>query len=159
MFTNELSRYRSINKPTTILLVDDDLGDCELTKRALKSAGPNVVLMHVSNGEEAMAYLLASVEEPASADRPHPDIVLLDINMPKLGGKGVMRELRANPKLRGLPVVALTTSNDSKDVQDMYDLGVNSYITKPSAMEQFKESLTSLLNFWFQTASLPKACS
>jgi len=142
-------------KPAVILLAEDDPGDQELTQRALEQSRIRNELYIVEDGEEALDYLLrrGKYEDPASS--PKPDLMLLDLNMPKVDGKRVLQQMRADPNLRRVPVVALTTSRQEQDIISTYDLGVNSYIVKPVNMDQFINAIKVLKDYWFQIVVLP----
>jgi len=142
-------------KPAVILLAEDDPGDQELTQRALEQSRIRNELYIVEDGEEALDYLLrrGKYEDPASS--PKPDLMLLDLNMPKVDGKRVLEQMRADPNLRRVPVVALTTSRQEQDIISTYDLGVNSYIVKPVNMDQFINAIKVLKDYWFQIVVLP----
>jgi len=126
-----------------------------LTQRALEQSRIRNELYIVEDGEEALDYLLrrGKYEDPASS--PKPDLMLLDLNMPKVDGKRVLEQMRADPNLRRVPVVALTTSRQEQDIISTYDLGVNSYIVKPVNMDQFINAIKVLKDYWFQIVVLP----
>ncbi|MEW6742318.1 MAG: response regulator [Planctomycetota bacterium] len=138
-----------------ILLAEDDAGDQELIRRALEEGGVPVELHVVQDGEQALDYLLrrGRYSDPRLSPRPH--LMLLDLNMPKLDGKQVLREMLEQPELRRLPVVALTTSRDEKDVRETYELGANSYVRKPERAEQYVSLVRSLEAYWFDLVVLP----
>ena len=142
-------------KPAVILLAEDDRGDQELTRRALEQSRIRNDLYIVEDGEEALDYLLrrGRYEDPASS--PKPDLMLLDLNMPKMDGKQLLKQMRADPNLRRIPVVALTTSKQESDIIRTYDLGANSYIVKPVDMDQFVNAIKVLKDYWFQIVVLP----
>ena len=142
-------------KPAVILLAEDDPGDQELTRRALEQSRIRNELYIVEDGEEALDYLLrrGKYENPASS--PKPDLMLLDLNMPKMDGKQLLKQMRADPSLRRIPVVALTTSKQESDIIRTYDLGANSYIVKPVNMDQFINAVKVLKDYWFQIVVLP----
>ena len=142
-------------KPAVILLAEDDPGDQELTRRALEQSRIRNELYIVEDGEEALDYLLrrGKYEDPASS--PKPDLMLLDLNMPKMDGKQLLKQMRADPNLRRIPVVALTTSKQESDIIRTYDLGANSYIVKPVDMDQFINAIKVLKDYWFQIVVLP----
>ncbi|MBZ0270066.1 response regulator [bacterium] len=138
-----------------ILLVEDDPGDTVLTRRALDGGGiPNECHV-VRDGEEALAYLkrLAPYDDPK--DSPAPDLVLLDLNLPRVDGKTVLREIRADERLRSLIVIVLSTSGSETDVADAYRLGSNTYIRKPMGASNFMEMIRTLEDYWFRVALLP----
>ncbi len=140
----------------TILLVEDDPGDQELTRRALADAGIHHDLRVVEDGEEALQYLMRQgvYDNPMSA--PTPQLVLLDLNLPRIDGKKVLQRIRERPDLRRLPVVVLTTSLQEEDVAQIYELGANSYIAKPVDLSAFVDVLRSLTHYWFETVVLPR---
>ncbi len=139
----------------TILLVDDDRADQELVRRALRKVDAEIDFQTAHDGQEALDYLLASSGFTESSDKPTPALILLDINMPRLDGRKFLRRMRANEALRSIPVVTFTTSTANRDIQDMYQLGTNSYIAKPSSFSTLVELMESLHKFWFETARLP----
>lgn len=147
---------RDTATPVTILLADDDPGDRNLTCRAFSRGKLNNRLFVVEDGEEALDFLLhrGKYEDPASS--PRPDLVLLDLNMPKLDGRTVLDRIRSTPELRRIPVVVLTTSRQEEDILRTYDLGVNSYITKPVRVADFVQVIETLENYWFQIVMLPR---
>lgn len=142
-------------KPAVILLAEDDPGDQELTRRALEQSRIRNELYIVEDGEEALDYLLrrGKYEDPASS--PKPDLMFLDLNIPKMDGKQLLKQIRADPNLRRIPVVALTTSKQESNIIRTYDLGANSYIVKPVNMDQFINAIKVLKDYWFQIVVLP----
>ena len=142
-------------KLAVILLAEDDPGDQELTRRALEQSRIRNELYIVEDGEEALNYLRrrGKYQDPASS--PKPDLMLLDLNMPKMDGKQLLEQMRADPNLRRIPVVALTTSKQENDIIRTYDLGANSYIVKPVDMDQFVNAIKVLKDYWFQIVVLP----
>jgi two-component system response regulator len=146
-------RYR---KPE-ILLAEDDPGDQELTRRALESDVHQAELRIVQDGREALDYLYrrGKYENPALA--PWPDLILLDLNMPRLNGRQVLEELRKHPDLARIPVVVLTTSSHEEDVSRCYSLGCNSFISKPAEMAPFLAVIRDLRHYWFELVTLPPA--
>lgn len=141
-----------------ILLVEDDLDDQALMRRALRKGRFRADLQIVSDGQEAMDYLLRRGDFANPECPPRPDLILLDLNMPTLDGGQVLRQIRAHPDLRRIPVVVLTTSREEEDVLRSYDLGCNSFITKPMDMDAFIEMLRTLESYWFQLVTLPSRC-
>ncbi len=138
-----------------ILLVDDNPADIELTRAALGDCGSRTAkTLHVAcDGVEAMRFLRAA---PPYDDAPRPDLVLLDLNMPRMNGREVLREMLADPSLRTIPVVVLSTSSAPEDVRTAYALQANSFVTKPVDFGRFREVVQSLDHFWFGTAALPE---
>lgn len=140
------------SRPIEVLLVEDDLGDVELTKEAIEATRLAVKLSVVRDGEEAMAYLR---KEGGYADAASPDLVLLDLNMPRKDGREVLRDMKDDPVLTHIPVVVLTTSDSDEDIMKSYDLGANCYVTKPVGLEQFMKVVQSIGDFWFMFVKLP----
>jgi CheY-like chemotaxis protein len=141
-------------RPVEILLVEDNPGDVRLTVEALKDGKVSNHLTVVGDGEEALA-LLRRQGKYAGAVRP--DIILLDLNLPKKDGREVLAELKADDQLRRIPVVVLTTSQADQDILRSYDLNANCYINKPVDLEQFIEIVKSIENFWLTVVKLPSA--
>ena len=148
-------RAASKPKPAVILLAEDDRGDQELTRRALEEGKIHNDLHIVEDGEEALAYLFrrGKYQEPASS--PRPDLLLLDLNLPRVDGREVLERIRADSKLRRMAVVVLTTSRQEEDILRSYELGCNSFITKPVDMDQFIRVIHALEEYWFQIVVLP----
>ena len=138
-----------------VLLAEDDEDDYLLAREALAEAKFNCQLIRVKNGEELLDYLLrkGSFENPK--DSPQPDLILLDLNMPKKDGRRALDEIKTHPKLRLTPVVILTTSQNQDDVLQCYDLGANAFIRKPAHFDQIVKMMVALKKFWFETVELP----
>jgi CheY-like chemotaxis protein len=139
-------------RPLEILLVEDNPGDVLLTREALRGAKLLNRLAVASNGEEALAMLR---RDGVHANAARPDLVLLDLNLPRLSGLEVLTAIRTDPELASLPVVMLTSSAAERDVGDSYVLGVNCYVTKPVDIEQFLNVVRSVEQFWFSVVTLP----
>lgn len=137
--------------PYEILLVEDDVGDAKLAQIALRDAGSQCGVRHVRDGVEAMAALRGAVAKGEKL----PDLVLLDLNMPRMDGRQVLREMRADSVLRSVPVVVLTTSAVDRDVAASYSLGANSFITKPMDIDEFCTVMRGIENYWFSVVRLP----
>jgi CheY-like chemotaxis protein len=135
-----------------ILLVEDSLSDAHITRAAFERAKVLVNLHHVENGAECMAFLRNQGEY---ADAPTPDLILLDLNMPVMDGREVLAELVHDEELNHLPVVVLTTSEDERDVLEMYKLRCSSYITKPVDLWQFISTIQNLSDHWFKVVVRP----
>jgi len=144
-----------LKKPAIILLAEDDLGDQELTKRALEEGKVENELYIVKDGEEALDYLFRRGRYMDPETSPLPDLFLLDLNMPKLDGRQVLEQIRSIHELRNIRVVVLTTSRQEEDITRSYDLGVHSYITKPVDLDQFFNVIRTLEEYWFQIVVLP----
>ena len=137
-----------------ILLVEDSDTDAEVTSRALTACAPSMRLNRVSDGSEAMQYLLLHGEND-SVVRRAPDLVLLDLNLPNIDGREVLRRIRASDSTRTIPVVVLTTSASEVDVRACYQLYANAYVVKPIDYGEFVSAMESLTRFWMQIAKLP----
>jgi CheY-like chemotaxis protein len=139
-------------RPVEILLVEDNPGDVRLTQEALKEAKVHNNLSVVGDGVEAMAFLR---HQGSYASAPRPDIVLLDLNLPKKDGRQVLAEVKSDPDLLRIPVVILTTSKAEEDILKTYDLHANCFITKPVDFEQFIKVVQSIEGFWLTIVQLP----
>ncbi|MDG6256397.1 MAG: response regulator [Methanomicrobiaceae archaeon] len=135
-----------------ILLVEDNPGDVRLTKEALREGKVRNNLHIVMDGEEAMAFLR---KEGEYAGAPRPDLILLDLNLPRKDGREVLAEIKDDEDLKSIPVVVLTTSQAEEDVARTYNLHANCYITKPVDLEQFLHVVHSIENFWLSIVKLP----
>jgi CheY-like chemotaxis protein len=142
-------------EPIRILLADDDEEDVALAREALKAARVANYFHVVRDGEELMDYLLHQGQYSAPGSSPRPGLLLLDINMPKKDGFACLEEIKADPALRRIPVVVLTTSGAEADIYRSYDLGVNSFITKPVSFQGLVDALTTLKRYWFEIVELP----
>jgi len=140
-------------KPAEVLLVEDNPGDARLTQEALKEGKVLNVVHRASDGEEALEFLH---REGTFADVPRPDLILLDLNLPKKDGREVLAEIKADPDLKRIPVVILTTSKAEEDILRTYDLHANCYITKPVDLDKFLEVVQSIEDFWLAVVQLPK---
>ena len=138
--------------PIEILLVEDNPGDVDLARNALENSKIRNILHAVSNGEEAMAFLRCQGEY-ANASRP--DLVLLDLNLPRKDGREVLAEIKSDDDLKRIPVVILTSSRDEEDILKSYNLHANCYITKPMDLNQFIKVVKSIEDFWFTIVKLP----
>jgi CheY-like chemotaxis protein len=136
--------------PIQILLVEDSESDIVLTQEVLKEAKVINDLLVARDGEEAMRRVRAESE-------PRPELILLDLNLPRKDGREVLRELKEDPDLRRIPVVVLTTSAEERDIVAAYDQHVNAYITKPVDIDQFVSVVKSIENFWLSVVTLPDA--
>jgi chemotaxis family two-component system response regulator Rcp1 len=135
-----------------VLLVEDNPGDVRLTKEALKEGKLLNQLTVVGDGVEALSFLR---KEGIYADALQPELILLDLNLPKKDGREVLAEIKADPNLRRIPVVVLTTSSSEEDILKIYDLHANCYITKPVDLEQFMGVVKSIEDFWVSVVKLP----
>ncbi|MEO5336159.1 MAG: response regulator [Magnetospirillum sp. WYHS-4] len=135
-----------------VLLVEDNAGDARLVEEAFREWRMVNRLHRVIDGVEAMAFLRG---EPPYAGMPKPDLVLLDLNLPRKDGREVLLEMKSDPVLRSIPVVALTTSTDHEDVDACYQIGANAYVSKPLDFAEFFNALSALRSFWFSVVTLP----
>jgi CheY-like chemotaxis protein len=136
-----------------ILLIEDSPGDVRLMHETLSDSGLSVDLHLAQDGVEAMAFLR---REGAYRDKPRPDLILLDLNLPKKSGRESLAEIKADPELRGIPILVLTTSEDEKDIFEAYDLHANCYIAKPLDLVRFARIVKLIEEFWLKTVKLPK---
>lgn len=139
--------------PIEILFVEDNARDARLAVEALKESKVNNNLYHVKDGVEAMAFLR---REGDYAHMPMPDLVLLDLNMPRKDGREVLAEIKEDPRLRVIPVVVLTTSEAERDLVRSYDLHANAYVVKPIDLDRFVEVVQAIEDFWFVVVKLPQ---
>lgn len=139
-------------KPAEILLVEDSPTDALLAREALEYSKVNNHLHHVTDGVEAMAFLR---KEGKYQGTPRPDLILLDLNMPRKDGREVLAEIKADEALKLIPVVVLTTSEDQADVLEAYEHYANCYIVKPVDFEQFARVVRAIDGFWFTVVTLP----
>jgi CheY-like chemotaxis protein len=142
--------------PIEVLLVEDSPGDVRLTREALKDAKVHISLHVAPDGIEAMAFL---DQVGAHASSPRPDLILLDLNLPKKDGREVLKEIKESALLKSIPVVILTTSAANEDVMNSYRLHANCYITKPVSLDGFLTVVQSIDNFWLSVVKLPKVHS
>lgn len=142
-------------KNATILLVEDDPGDQELTRRALEEDVVRTDLRIVNDGKEALDYLHREGAFTDPENSPRPDLILLDLNMPRVDGRQVLEQVRKNPDISRIPVIALTTSDEEEDVLRSYDLGCKSFIKKPVEIDKFVDTIRDLQHYWFELVTLP----
>jgi two-component system response regulator len=145
--------YNSID----ILLVEDNIDDAELAMRELKKTKMTCNLFHVKDGEEALDFIFAAGKYGGNRDIQHlPKVILLDIQMPKVNGIEVLEKIKANPRTSAIPVVILTSSNQSPDIKKCYSLGVNSYIIKPVNFESYTQAIKELGLYWLLLNTPPE---
>ena len=149
-----INRQSGISTRPVVLLADDDEGDRELISRAFQTCGLACDLRIAVDGGQALDYLRRN---GPFASAPRPDLVLLDLNMPRVSGHEVLAQVRADEKLRVIPIVVLTTSEHDQDVIASYNLGCNGYIKKPVEANQFVQTITDAVAYWFETVTLPTA--
>lgn len=138
--------------PIRVLLVDDNPGDADLTKETLEASKLHLHIAVVTDGIEALAYLR---RQAPFEDARLPDLILLDLNLPRLGGREVLAEIKGDQVLRGIPVVVLSSSDAEQDVLKSYQLGASCYVTKPVGLEAFQSIVRSIESFWFTVVKLP----
>ncbi len=142
-------------KPITILMAEDDPDDRLLTEEAFSEALLANDLRFVEDGEELMDYLYRRGKYADVSNSPHPGLILLDLNMPRKDGREALEEIKADPNLRRIPIVVLTTSKAEEDILRTYDLGVSGFITKPVQFESLVEVVKVLGKYWFEIVELP----
>ena len=143
-------------KPLTILMAEDDEEDRLLVFDAWDDSRLANDLCVVNDGEELMDYLYYRGQYADPKDAPRPGLILLDLNMPRKDGRECLREIKADPELREIPVIALTSSKSEEDVLRTYDLGINAYMTKPVTYEKLVEALKSFGAYWLELVRLPR---
>ncbi|MDP2311429.1 MAG: response regulator [Pseudomonadota bacterium] len=143
-----------MNRPGLILLAEDDPDDRILLEHAFRTVGVVSELVFVEDGEELMDYLRGRGRHTGGPGM-RPDLILLDLNMPRKDGREALAEIKQDPRLRQIPVVVLTTSNAAQDIRNAYDLGANSFITKPVSFDELARMLATVDAYWFGTVSLP----
>ena len=146
-------------KPITILLADDDADDRMLTKEALAESRLANDLRFVEDGEDLLNYLRRHGRYASPDASPRPGLILLDLNMPRKDGREALREIKGDPNLRSIPIVVLTTSKAEEDIYRTYDLGVNSFITKPVTFDGLVAVMRGLGRYWFEIVELPPESS
>ncbi len=146
---------RNSSKPLTILIVDDDADDRQMIAEAFQENRLANELKYAEDGEQLMDYLCRRGEFKNPATSPRPGLILLDLNMPKKDGREAIKEIKGNPELRDIPVVVLTTSKAEEDIYRTYNLGVNSFITKPVTFDALVAITKDLGRYWFEIVELP----
>ncbi|HSO49303.1 MAG TPA: response regulator [Acidimicrobiia bacterium] len=137
-----------------VLLVEDSPGDVRLTREAFRDADVSIRLHVASDGEEAMAFLRR--EGPSNVHAPRPDLILLDLNLPKMDGREVLAQVKEDPGLKTIPTVILTTSEAEVDILKSYELQANAYLSKPVQLEAFDSLVKSISDFWLTQVKLPQ---
>ena len=138
-------------KPVEVLLVEDDPGDVILTQEGLRASKLHINLHVVDNGEKALAFLH---REPPYEDAPRPGLIILDLNLPRVNGMEVLKEIKTNDSLQTIPTVILTTSRAEEDVIRSYKLGANCYVSKPLNLDEFVKVVGSIETFWFTVVEI-----
>lgn len=144
----------TLGRPADFLLVEDNPGDVRLTQEALKSHKVKNNLHVVTDGEEAIAFLR---KQGKYKDAPRPDIILLDLNLPKKDGREVLADIKSDPLLKAIPVVVITSSEAEQDIIKSYNLNANCYVTKPVNFDQFIKVVQSINDFWLTIVKLPSS--
>jgi len=139
--------------PIEVLLVEDSPGDVRLTQEAFRDANPSIRLHVASDGVEAMAFLR---KEGIHANAPRPELILLDLNLPKMDGRAVLAHIKENPGLKTIPTVILTTSDAEVDIVKSYQLQANCYLSKPVQLDAFENLVKSINDFWLTKVKLPQ---
>jgi len=139
-----------MSRATTILVADDDADDRMLVKDAFEEASLNNEVHFVEDGEQLLAYLRREGDHAGKAGQPLPGLIMLDLNMPRMDGREALREIKADPGLKHIPVVVLTTSEADEDIIRTYGLGVNSFISKPVTLEGLVDVVRALNNYWLE---------
>lgn len=146
--------FDNLGRAADFLLVEDNPGDVRLTQEALRSHKVQNNLHVVGDGEEAMAFLR---RQGKYADAPRPDIILLDLNLPRKDGREVLADIKSDPNLKTIPVVVITSSEAEQDVIKSYNLNANCYVTKPVNLDQFIKVVQSINDFWLTIVKLPSS--
>lgn len=137
----------------TVLLVEDEAADADLVQMAFEEGRLLATLHHVVDGVEALEFLRREGER--FADAPRPDLILLDLNMPRMNGREFLEAIKQDPDLRKIPVVVLTTSDVERDVVASYDLGASGYVVKPVDLDQFMKAIQGIKSYWVTVVKLP----
>ncbi len=143
-----------MSRVVDILLVEDSLGDAKLTMKALARSTIENRVHHVKDGVEAVEFLRGC---PGKPEPIHPDLILLDLNLPRKDGREVLADIKADPELMRIPVVVLTTSRTDADIRGSYELHANCYVNKPVDLQSFMKVVSFIDQFWFSVAQLPEA--
>jgi CheY-like chemotaxis protein len=138
-----------------ILMAEDDADDRLLVQDAFAECGASDTVRFVADGEELVDYLLRRGKYEKASASPRPDLILLDLNMPRKDGREALKEIRSHQELRRVPVIVFTTSRADTDIDKVYELGANSFVTKPAGFDQLVTTVTQLTGYWFGTVELP----
>ena len=141
---------RVAEAPVDILLVEDNPDDVDLTLHAFRRATPRSRIAVVRDGIEALDYLLGDSSKPGEPMRPLPRLVLLDLKLPRISGKEVLRRMKADPRARRVPVVVLTSSREDPDIEDCYQVGANSFVVKPVDFDHFLAMTRAISHYWLE---------
>jgi chemotaxis family two-component system response regulator Rcp1 len=148
-----MNAIRGAGTPKAVLLVEDTPGAVRLTREAFHNANPSIQLHVASDGVEAMAFLK---QEGPYANAPRPDLILLDLNLPKMDGREVLAHIKGDDSLKAIPTIILTTSEAEVDIVNSYRLQVNCYLSKPMQLDAFEGLVKSICDFWLTTVKLPQ---
>lgn len=148
----QMQSQQAVSSGLRVLLVEDEPADAYLVQLAFQESQLDIDLQRVADGKEALAFLR---KEPPYVAAPRPGLILLDLNMPGMNGKDVLRELKADSDLKRLPVVILTTSDSDKDIASCYDMGASGYITKPIDIDRFIQVIKGLGDYWMNILKKP----
>jgi two-component system, chemotaxis family, response regulator Rcp1 len=148
-----MTTIREKGSPIEVLLIEDSPGDVRLTKEAFRAANPSIRLHVASDGVAAMAFLK---HDGLYANSPRPDLILLDLNLPKMDGREVLARIKEDQSLKTIPTVILTTSDAEVDIAKSYQLRANCYLSKPVQLEAFENLVKSINDFWLSEVKLPK---
>ena len=142
-------------KKCILMMADDDPDDREFVREAFEQCGFEGEFRYVEDGADLIDYLTLQGEFAVQSECPAPDLILLDLNMPRVNGHEALTVIKSNEKLRRIPIVALSTSESTDDIEKTYDLGVNSFIMKPSSFDQLVELADELKHYWLEIVKLP----
>jgi CheY-like chemotaxis protein len=145
----------SLGKEHLILMAEDDADDRLLVQDAFSECGSGDTVRFVADGEELVDYLLRRGKYTKASESPRPDLILLDLNMPRKDGREALKEIRAHHELRRVPVVVFTTSRADTDIERVYELGANSFVTKPAGFDELVATVSRLTGYWFSIVELP----
>ncbi len=140
-----------------ILMAEDDADDQLLVQEAFAECGVKEQIRFVADGEELLDYLMRRGRYLTAGTAPRPGLILLDLNMPRKDGREALKEIRDHPDLRRVPIVVFTTSRADTDIRQVYELGANSFITKPAAFDALVTTVTKMVGYWFGLVELPSA--
>ena len=152
-----MTRSSTYSNPQTplLLIVEDSNEDFETLHRFLQQSSPSIKIRRCVNGDQALAFLYRTGSYEEEMPSPRPGLIVLDLNLPGIDGREVLRRIKQDDSLKTIPVVVFTTSNNPKDIGDCYHYGVNSYIVKPIDFVQLKRDIQTLVDYWFEVTTLP----
>ena len=150
------SLVSSVSSRTSLLVVEDSNEDFEAIQRLLRQSTLTIPVQRCVNGDEALALLYRTGSDGRTELPPRPSLIMLDLNLPGTDGREVLRQIKQDENLKVIPIVVFTTSNNPKDIEDCYRLGVNSYIVKPIDYAQLKRDIHALIDYWFKVTTLSR---